>query len=83
MDGLGGPPFMETSNIWLTFCKSNMIQPRLADLKKSSVKPARCIILGTVTASINDKEVRHSASGSAQENGLPIFPKFQSRERCS
>eukprot|EP00442_Polarella_glacialis_P018892 CAMPEP_0115067334 /NCGR_PEP_ID=MMETSP0227-20121206/11330_1 /TAXON_ID=89957 /ORGANISM="Polarella glacialis, Strain CCMP 1383" /LENGTH=455 /DNA_ID=CAMNT_0002453385 /DNA_START=121 /DNA_END=1488 /DNA_ORIENTATION=+ len=29
----------------------------LEDLKKSSVKPARCIILGTVTASINDKEV--------------------------
>ena len=36
-----------------------MIQSDLAcnaDLKKSSVKPARCIILGTVTASINDKE---------------------------
>ncbi|CAK9011543.1 unnamed protein product [Durusdinium trenchii] len=29
----------------------------LEDLKKSTVKPARCIILGTVTASINDKEV--------------------------
>lgn len=29
----------------------------MEDLKKSSVKPARCIILGTVTASINDKEV--------------------------
>lgn len=29
----------------------------LEDLKRSSVKPARCIILGTVTASINDKEV--------------------------
>eukprot|EP00913_Durusdinium_trenchii_P027649 g25930.t1 len=28
----------------------------LEDLKKSTVKPARCIILGTVTASINDKE---------------------------
>ena len=28
----------------------------VSDLKKSSVKPARCIILGTVTASINDKE---------------------------
>lgn len=29
----------------------------LEDLKKSAVKPPRCIILGTVTASINDKEV--------------------------
>jgi len=29
----------------------------LDDLKNSRVKPARCIILGTVTASINDKEV--------------------------
>mmetsp|Transcript_35642 Transcript_35642/g.91903 ORF Transcript_35642/g.91903 Transcript_35642/m.91903 type:complete len:469 (-) Transcript_35642:128-1534(-) len=29
----------------------------LDDLQKSSVKPARCIILGTVTASINDKEI--------------------------
>lgn len=29
----------------------------LDDLKRSSVKPARCIILGTVTASINDKEI--------------------------
>jgi len=29
----------------------------LEDLKNSRVKPARCIILGTVTASINDKEL--------------------------
>lgn len=29
----------------------------MEDLQKSSVKPARCIILGTVTASVNDKEV--------------------------
>merc|ERR1719324_173086 len=35
------------------FLLCNML---LGDLKRSSVKPARCIILGTVTASINDKE---------------------------
>lgn len=29
----------------------------MEDLKQSHVKPARCIILGTVTASINDKEI--------------------------
>merc|ERR1719343_1958234 len=29
----------------------------LEDLKQSRVKPARCVILGTVTASINDKEL--------------------------
>merc|ERR1719284_1588980 len=29
----------------------------LEDLQKSQVKPARCIILGTVTASVNGKEV--------------------------
>lgn len=29
----------------------------LEDLQKSFVKPARCIILGTVTATINDKEL--------------------------
>lgn len=29
----------------------------LEDLAKSTVKPARCVILGTVTASVNDKEV--------------------------
>mmetsp|Transcript_57796 Transcript_57796/g.102616 ORF Transcript_57796/g.102616 Transcript_57796/m.102616 type:complete len:461 (-) Transcript_57796:74-1456(-) len=29
----------------------------LEDLKNSRAKPARCIILGTVTASINDKEI--------------------------
>jgi len=29
----------------------------LEDLKRSSVKPARCVILGTVTATVNDKEL--------------------------
>jgi len=29
----------------------------MEDLQNSNVKPARCLILGTVTASINDKEV--------------------------
>jgi len=29
----------------------------LEDLKNSRVKPARCVILGTVTASVNDKEL--------------------------
>lgn len=36
------------------FLLCNML---LEDLQKSMVKPARCIILGTVTASINDKEL--------------------------
>lgn len=29
----------------------------LEDLKNSTVKPARCVILGTVTATVNDKEL--------------------------
>ena len=33
-----------------------------ADLQKSTMKPARCIILGTVTASINDKEAGFQSS---------------------
>jgi len=36
------------------FLLCNLLMP---DLQKSTVKPARCIILGTVTASTNDKEV--------------------------
>eukprot|EP00439_Symbiodinium_sp_Y106_P054371 s887_g7.t1 len=42
----------------------------LEDLQKSTMKPARCIILGTVTASINDKEVGGMIPPVADLGGL-------------
>lgn len=34
-----------------------LVNLMMDDLKNSSVKPARCVILGTVTATVNDKEL--------------------------